>query len=247
MYWGPNWLGGTASLGAPGYSQHWYFAEGTAARNFESFYLLFNPNPFDITVYARLLPGQDSTLTSYRDYPIVVKAYARQTFYLNGDVGSVGGVGAHFASDQLFLAERSMYWGNYLGSKLEGTNVVGSPILAKEWHLPEGTTGGSGAFTTYLLIASPTAHHATINVTLFIEAEQPFRVTLNTPLQLAPWSRASINMAGVIRQLEQQEGRAFMGRSFSTRLSVQTAPDPLQQALIVAEHSIYWNPAGPGQ
>jgi hypothetical protein len=242
MYWGPNWLGGTASLGAPGYSKYWYFAEGTAAQNFESFYLLFNPNPFDITVYTRLLPGQDSTLTSYKDYAITVKANSRHTFYLNGDVGAVGGVGSYFISEQPFLAERSMYWGNYLGSKLEGTNVVGSPIVAKEWHLPEGTTGG--AFTTYLLAANPTPYTATVNVTLFIEANEPLRVTLNTPLQIAPNSRVSLNMADVIRQLEQQEGRSFVGLSFSTRLSVQTS-NP--QALIVAEHSIYWNPAGPGQ
>ena len=62
MYWrligspDPSWVGGAASLGASQLQTTWVFAEGAAAPNFESFYLLLNPNPTPITVQARFLP-----------------------------------------------------------------------------------------------------------------------------------------------------------------------------------------------
>ena len=62
MYWrligspDPSWVGGAASLGATQTQTTWVFAEGAAAPNFESFYLLLNPNSAPITVHARFLP-----------------------------------------------------------------------------------------------------------------------------------------------------------------------------------------------
>ena len=56
MYFGlgaTGFIGGTASVGAPGLSTRWLFAEGAAAPGFHTFYLLMNPNPFPIDVHAR--------------------------------------------------------------------------------------------------------------------------------------------------------------------------------------------------
>src|SRR5262249_41243585 len=48
MYWGwmgntNLWIGGHGTVGSPTLSTSWYFAEGNAASNFESFFLLVNP------------------------------------------------------------------------------------------------------------------------------------------------------------------------------------------------------------
>jgi hypothetical protein len=231
MYWGPNWVGGTASLGATYWSKDWYFAEGAAATNFESFYLLMNPNTFPISVTARLMPEGSAP---YREETFTIEPRARYTYHLNSRLGEIGGVAAHFTSTQFFLAERSIYWTN----RIEGTNVVGVNAPAREWHLPEGTTGG--LFTTYLLLSNPTDASADVNMTLFIEGPTPRRITAPA-LHLAPRTRISINMADMLRSLEPVEG-PLVGSSFSTKLSVQGQ----SQGAIVAEHSIFWNPVGPG-
>ena len=56
MYFGygaNGFIGGTASIGAPGLSKAWLFAEGAAAPGFHTFYLLMNPNPFPIDRHAQ--------------------------------------------------------------------------------------------------------------------------------------------------------------------------------------------------
>ena len=59
-----------------------------------------------------------------------------------------------------FIAERSIYWG--AGGWVEGTNVIGSPSAAPEWHVPEGTE--TGDFDSFLLILNPTGAAVTVDV-----------------------------------------------------------------------------------
>ena len=141
MYWrligstDPSWVGGAASLGATAPQTTWVFAEGAAAPNFESFYLLLNPNSAPITVHARFLPetGMPTLKT------INVAPQSRATVYLNGELGNIGGVASTFTSDSLpFLAERSIYWG---AGRVEGTNVIGASSAATRVALPGGRVG----------------------------------------------------------------------------------------------------------
>ena len=171
MYWrligspDPSWVGGAASVGAIAPQTTWVFAEGAAAPNFESFYLLLNPNSTPITVRARFLP--ETGMPTVKN--ITIAPRSRATVYLNGELGNIGGVASTFTSDTLaFLAERSIYWG---AGRVEGTNVIGASSAASEWHFPEGASGG--LFDTYLLLANPGTNDSTVRLTLFIEGRRP--------------------------------------------------------------------------
>jgi hypothetical protein len=240
MYWrliggtDPAWVGGTASLGATAPQTSWVFAEGAAASHFESFYLLLNPNETPITVTARFLLETGSPVT--KDY--VVAPRSRRTIYMNGALGSVGGAAATFTSSTLpFLAERSIYWG--LG-RVEGTNVVGAPATATEWHFPEGSSGGQ--FDTYLLLANPGTTDSTVWLTLFVEGVGRFTLS-NLPQTVPAGKRLTIYMNDFLSQVEANESPALppgtlKGKSFATKVLV-VAGDP-----VVAEEAIYWQRAG---
>jgi hypothetical protein len=236
MYWrliggtDPSWVGGAASVGAIAPQTTWILAEGAAAPNFESFYLLLNPNQVPITVQARFLP--ESGMPTVKD--ITVAPRSRATVYLNGELGDMRGVGSTFTSDSLpFLAERSIYWGP---GRVEGTNVIGAPAAASSWHFPEGASGG--AFDTYLLLANPGNDDASVRLTLFIEGVGRFTASQPELLKtVRAGSRLTIYMNDFLTALETAEARpvgSLRGKSFSTRVEVLSG-DP-----IVAEEAMYW-------
>ena len=239
MYWrligspDPSWVGGAASLGATAPQTTWVFAEGAAAPNFESFYLLLNPNSAPITVHARFLPETGPPTLRTIDIP----PQSRATVYLNGELGNIGGVASTFTSDSPlpFLAERSIYWG---AGRVEGTNVIGASSAAREWHFPEGASGG--LFDTYLLVANPGANDTTVRLTLFIEGAGRFTAFQPELLKtVRAGSRVTIYMNEFLSALEIAESRAvgsLRGRSFSTKIEVLDGGDP-----VVAEEALYWN------
>jgi hypothetical protein len=230
MYWGyvanQGWIGGHGTMGAPALNWYWAFAEGNAAANFDTFYLLLNPNPFPITINATLLTEYSGV--RYDTY--VVPANTRYTVPLNVMYGNIGPTGAAFSSAEgYFLAERSIYWGN----RVEGTNTIGSPYAAAEWHLPEGATGGM--FDTYVMLLNPNTFNVAVDVTVYVEGIG--QITLPDTLRptLAGLTRLTLNMKDVLRQLEPLVGLQLVGHSFSTKVKV------FGTGTIVAEHAIYWN------
>ena len=116
MYWrligspDPSWVGGAASVGAIAPQTTWVFAEGAAAPNFESFYLLLNPNSTALTVRARFLP--ETGMPTVRN--ITIAPRSRATVYLNGVLGNIGGVASTFTSDTLAIPGRAL---NLLGRR----------------------------------------------------------------------------------------------------------------------------------
>jgi hypothetical protein len=234
MYWnwqGPTnwWIGGHATMGSPTLAVQWYFAEGNAAPNFESFFLLLNSNPFPITVTGDFMTEFNGR--QIRQY--AVPAQSRVTVYLNGEFGNVGPTGVAFSAPagSWFLAERSIYWGN----RVEGTNTIGAPLPAAVWDLPEGSTGN--AFDTYEMVMNPTANPVDINVTLFIEGFGAFTLPPGTVPTLPAFSRRTLVMKDVLAQLAQVQGipPGVKTSSFSTRISTTNG------ARIVVEHAVYWN------
>jgi hypothetical protein len=237
MYWrligspDPSWVGGAASVGAIAPRTSWVFAEGAAATNFESFYLVLNPNLAPITVTARFMP--ETGMPTVKTF--TVPPQTRSTIYLNGELGNIGGVASTFTSDSLpFLAERSIYWGP---GRVEGTNVIGASTAANEWHFPEGASGG--AFDTYLLLANPGTNDATVRLTLFVEGVGRFTATQPELLKtVRAGSRRTIYMNDFLTALETAEGRpvgSLRGKSFSMKVNVVSG-DP-----VVAEEALYWN------
>ena len=210
----------------------WVFAEGAAAPNFESFYLLLNPNQTPITVTARFLPEtgmptvKNIVVAPRSRFDRLPERRARQHRRRRVDVH------VRFAA---FLAERSIYWG---AGRVEGTNVIGASSAASEWHFPEGAS--SSLFDTYLLVANPGADDQTVRLTLFIEGvgrtRRPRPELLKT---VRAGSRLTIYMNEFLSALETAEGRAvgsLRGRSFSTKIEVLDGGNP-----VVAEEALYWS------
>jgi hypothetical protein len=231
MYFGfgPNgFVGGTASIGAPGLSPLWLFAEGAAAPGFHTFYLLMNPNSFDITVNRSFYLEDGSRL----DGTYTVPAGSRKTVYLNDEMGHIGGAAAQFSSSSNFIAERSIYWG--AAGWVEGTNVIGSPIVAADWHVPEGTE--TGDFDAFLLILNPGDNPVTCDVIVYVEGLGRFTAPVNLRPVVAGKSRYTINMRTFLTQMEQAGGFAagtLANTSFSTRVRSTNAE------AIVVEHALY--------
>jgi hypothetical protein len=231
MYFGlgpTGFIGGTASVGAPGLSTNWFFAEGAAAPGFHTFYLLMNPNPFPISVVRSFFLEDGTRL----DSSYTVGAGSRQTVYLNDEMGHVGGAAAWFSSATPFIAERSIYWG--ASSWVEGTNVIGSPVQAANWHVPEGTE--TGDFDSFLLILNPNANSVTVDIIIYVEGLGRFTAPENMRPVLGPASRRTINMSVFLKQMEQAGGLApgtLANTSFSTRVRSVTGE------AVVVEHALY--------
>jgi hypothetical protein len=231
MYFGlgpAGFTGGTASVGAPGLSHHWLFAEGAAAPGFHTFYLLMNPNPTPITVYRSFFL-EDGTLVTGQE---TVNPGSRKTVYLNDEMGQIGGAAAWFSSNDLFIAERSIYWG--ATSWVEGTNVIGATTLAADWHVPEGTE--TGTFDSFLLILNPTQAPVTIDVIVYIEGVGRFTAPDTMRPVISAQSRKTINMKDFLTQMEQAGGFApgtLSDTSFSTRVRTTGGEG------IVVEHALY--------
>jgi hypothetical protein len=231
MYFGlgPNgFVGGTASVGSPGLNGTWLFAEGAAAPGFHTFYLLMNPNPFPIDVSRIFYLEDGSRLVGN----VVVPAGSRKTIYLNDEMGHIGGAAARFGCDCGFIAERSIYWG--AASWVEGTNVIGSPDVAHEWHVPEGTE--TGDFDSFLLILNPDNSPVTVDITVYIEGLGRFTPSPNLRPTIPAGTRLTINMKTFLTQLE-QDGNFAPGTLSNTSFSTKVRA--LSGSGIVVEHALY--------
>jgi hypothetical protein len=233
MYFGYNpatsFIGGTASIGAPGLSPSWLFAEGAAGSGFHTFYLLMNPNPFPITV-NRWFFREDGTKF---EGSYTVDAGSRKTVYLNEELGEIGGAAAQFSSASPFIAERSTYWGG-AGGWVEGTNVIGSPTAAAEWHLPEGTEGGD--FDTFLLLFNPGTDATTADIILYVQGVGRLTAPAHLRPVIGPQTRVTINMRDFLSQMEGPGGFApdtLTDKSFSTTVRSTNGVG------LVVEHALY--------
>jgi hypothetical protein len=236
MFWGWNgpdqmWTGGHGTMGANTLYPQWYFAEGNAASNFETFFLLLNPNPFPIRITADLMTEFSGHIV--RDYEI--QPNTRATIYLNGEFGNIGPTAARFftADGNWFLAERSIYWGN----RVEGTNTVGAIAPANEWHLPEGST--AAAFFTYAMVMNPNPFPVPIDVSVYVEGVGRFTLPVEQRPVIPAFARVTLDMRSIMNTLEQLSGYPIHATSFATRIAVPSGSDPGQG--IVVEHAMYWN------
>ena len=237
MYWrqlfsaDPTWIGGTATLGARALSPVWRFAEGAAAPGFETFYLLLNPNPFPIGIKGSFAVESGGGVEQFYQ----LAPYSRSTVYLNA-IGQMGGAAAVFTSpDGNFMAERSIYWGI---NRVEGSNVVGSPTLANEWHFPEGAT--TGQFDNYLLLGGFSGRASTVWITLYVEGVGRFTVS-QMPVSLPGFGRRTVHMNTFVRDVEIAEGLlpgTLRNRAFAYKVTV------VEGGPIAAEQAIYWQRDG---
>jgi hypothetical protein len=238
MYWrrvgspvGTPWVGGHVAMGSTHTDRNWYFAEGAAASNFETFYLLFNPYGTPATVHVNFFTEAAGLVQ--RVY--VVPPGRRETIYLNGELGPVGGAAASLTSNEPFVAERSIYWG---AGRVEGTNTLGVNGMANRWDLPEGA---GGPFETFLLLGNPFDTAAVVDLSLQIENYGQVTLPASMRKVVPRWGRTTLYMPQIMREAEIAEGLppgTLANSSFATTVRVVSGPP------IVAEHAVYLGRAG---
>ncbi len=145
MY-GPGRRSGTCSLGAKAPEREWYLAEGATHSGFDTWLLLFNPQPGE----ARVTVNVDSLGSELEPVEVVMASRSRTTLHLN-DMLPGRDLSMHVVSDVPIVASRSMYWavpGGRAGHECHGLTAASS-----ESFLPEGCT--AYGFDTWLLLYNP--------------------------------------------------------------------------------------------
>lgn len=184
--------GGHGSAGSSRLARDWYVAEGRVADGFDTWLLVVNPNQAVANLKVTFMGEEGSPSVGY----YAVRPNSRLSLYLN-QVGP-GRVGARVESDQPVLVERSTYFADGRG----GHNTIASPLVAREWYLPEGST--NPPFKQEVAVLNPGQQVAKLVVT-FMKAEgggetrafavQPAtRLTLDVN-QLLPNSEVSIKVS----------------------------------------------------
>jgi hypothetical protein len=145
MY-GPDRRSGTCSMGAKEPSNKWYLAEGATHSGFDTWLLLFNPQPEEaaVTVYV------DSQGTGLEPVHMALEPASRRTLHLN-QVLPGRDLSMTVESDKPIVASRSMYW-SVPGGRA-GHECLGQTAPCGESLLPEGCT--DYGFDTWLLLYNP--------------------------------------------------------------------------------------------
>lgn len=210
--------GGHACMGVKQASIKWYFAEGYTGGDFDTFYLVQNPNGGEarLTVYFLGNTGEVDEL--YYTLP----PNSRMTIWVDREPGlDAGEFSTEMESDLPVVAERAVYFG-YKGVG-GGTVAEGAPALGKEWYFAEGYTGGD--FDTWILLANPNDTAARTKLTFML----PDTSTRELQLEVPARSRCTVH-ADDLPGLEQ------------TELSTYVESD----IPIVAERAMYFSYFGKG-
>ncbi len=146
--------GGGASPGTPNSASAWFFAEGSTSPPFDTWFLLYNPNPNEVRILARLYQdtGGPGPLLDFTMPP-----NSRRSLFMNQIRPNVS-FGATIVSEGGgIIAERSMFFG------LGQTGSQGANSLSTNWTFAEGAT--APPFQTWILLTNPSGRDSA-NVTL---------------------------------------------------------------------------------
>jgi len=130
-YQGPsmrNWTGGHDVVGANEPDTRFFFAEGTARPDFDPYFCIQNPTPYDALVEITYYLGDGQT----REQGLLVGPMSRQTIVVKDFLGSADDAAHDFSAKVMtkdeteILVERPMYF-NYGGAWTGGHDVIGLP------------------------------------------------------------------------------------------------------------------------
>jgi autotransporter-associated beta strand protein len=219
------WSGGHANVGSPAPSATWFHPEGASGTFFSTFILVSNPQdtPANVT-YNVLLPNGDTVQTTRTIGP-------KQRVTVNPvDTGDLRLTNAAFStvvtSDVPVVSERAMYWPGDDTPFGEGHASSGLTTTALDWVLAEGRSGGTSAYSTYILLANPQSTAANVTVTFL----RLFAAPIVKTYTVDPTSRFNIDVGGMVPELQNQ--------SFGARVEVTN------NVPIAVERSMYWNAGG---
>lgn len=144
-------------------SRVWYFAEGSTDNGFQTYLVLFNPQPTPTQARISYIKG-DGTLSEQQ---VTLQAQQRVVVTV-GDAGAPQmrgvGFGMRIIANQPIAAERTMRFGANGAGIHTGQGIVG---LSRRWHFAEGTTQGS--FQMRLLLLNPNNQPANATVTFLAQ------------------------------------------------------------------------------
>jgi autotransporter-associated beta strand protein len=219
------WTGGHVNTGVTAPSTSWFHAEGATGGFFSTFILLSNPQLEDAHIELRFLLEDGTTIVKTKTLLAgqrltVNPASEGEPRLANAAMSTI------VESDVPIVSERSMYWPEGATPFGEGHNSSGVVSTATRWGLAEGRIGAPRNFTTYILLANPSATAANVTVTYLREAGAPVTKTYTVP----PTSRFNIDVAGAVPELHDE--------SFGARIEVTNGVP------IAVERSLYWDANG---
>jgi hypothetical protein len=186
--------------------------------------LLANPGTAGTTATIRyLLPG-GAVVT--RSYPLGPQS--RTTVHVDSQTAQLANtdVSAEITAPQPIVVERAMYWPDPFTNWYEAHNSAGVTTTGTMWMLADGEVGGPLGWSTYVLLANPSAAEASATLTFLRAGLPPIVITRSVDAN----SRVTIDAASV--------GLAS-GERFGVLVDTGAGGTP-----IVVEHAIYFN--GPG-
>ncbi|MER3453949.1 MAG: hypothetical protein C4318_02160 [Acidimicrobiia bacterium] len=165
--------GGHDGVGAANLARDYYFAEGYTGPGFDTFFTVFNPNWWPITVdFKYLLPGGSTTT---RQFP--VGARSRATFSAKDVVGSTEFSTHVHANGGLIHVEQPVYF-DYSGMKGGSVNS-GQIALKTQAYFAEGYTGPG--FTEYLTLGNPQTSPVSVTLNFLPESGTPITIADTLP------------------------------------------------------------------
>ena len=212
-------------------SQAWIVAEGSTGEGFDTFILMQNPNdvPAPTAVAFSTEDGiQDGTL-------LEIPPNSRSTLRLSEYMPDQWSISTLVAAEVPIVVERSMYWNSEqtacpyemmsghanlgLPAPMEpGFKMDASSDRSTNQYFPEGSTAG---FDTWILLFNPMETEAAATVTLMDETGP----VVEENVTVGPLSRQTVHLNKLLPDANQ----------VATRVESDT--------FLVAERSMYWDPA----
>jgi hypothetical protein len=125
--------------------------------------------------------------------------------------------------------ERAQYWPDPAPQWYEAHNSFGVTETATKWGLAEGRVGEAAGYTTYILLANPSANQASVTVTFLRESGTP----IVKQFTVEPSSRfnVSVGAGGDVPELTNERFGALIE---------STAPIVVERALYANVGSQVW-------
>jgi hypothetical protein len=227
MYFGesPLWLGGHGSAGVPEPAYRWLHSEGATGSLFDTFILLANPNPVDVTVNLTYTTDKNQVIPRTK----IIPASSRLTINIEEEAPELVNTAVSTRVETVtwpIVSERAMYWGTTGSGWREAHNSFGVTESGARWGVAEGRSGGPRGYETYVLVSNPSPFSTSLRVT-FIKEDGTVFVPAQ-PFDLAPESRLNI-ASGAFPELANSNFSTIV-ESPNTGISVESA--------------IYWNADG---
>jgi len=143
------------SIGVTMTSNTWFLAEGATAGDFETFVLVQNPNPTEVTVDLDFMTSA-GPVAGPLNYPI--PGNSRVTFKANDYVTDFNVSTQVTSTGGDVICERAVYGNN----RTWAHDSIGTPYAAPTWYLAEGATAGD--FETFVLVQNPNPTEVTVDL-----------------------------------------------------------------------------------